>query len=131
VHTDAVAGASVIASKWDTHTMGCVHSNVSRTILTADSHPAYNTQSAQQKRTFRSILMKSQPFAYAGDVTLTAVGSGTGELYVSVDRLYGNKVNEYTMLSVQAGFPANPPADTIKNPGTLAERPDRRDILLK
>ena len=72
--------------------------------------------------------MKSQPFAYAGDVTLTAVDSGTGEFYVSVDRLYGNEVNEYTMLSVQARFPANPPAEIIKNPGPLAERPDRLPI---
>jgi hypothetical protein len=66
--------------------------------------------------------MKPQPFAYASDVTLTAVDSGTGEFYVSVDRLYGNEVNKYTMLSVQARFPANPPAETIKSPGPLAER---------
>ena len=108
--------------------MGYIQSNVAHTILTADSHLAYNPQSAQQKRTFRSIIMKSQQFAYAGDVTLTAVDSGTGEFYVSVDRLYGNEVNEYTMLSVQARFPANPPAETIKNPGLLAERPDRLQI---
>ena len=43
-------------------------------------------------------------------VTLTAVDSGTGEFYVSVDRLYCNKVNEYTMLRVQARFPTNPRA---------------------
>ena len=104
VHTDVVAGASVIASKWDANTMGCVQSNVAHSILTAESHPAYDTSSAQQKRIFRSILMKLQPFAYAGDVTLTAVDSGTGKFYVSVDRLFGNEVNEYTMLSVQARF---------------------------
>ena len=34
VNTDVVAGASVIASKWDANTMGCVQSNVARTILT-------------------------------------------------------------------------------------------------
>ena len=45
---------------------------------------------------------------------------------MSVDRLpqYGNKVNAYTMLSVHCGrpsrFPANLPAETIKNPGPLA-----------
>ncbi len=32
------------------------------------------------------------------------------------------------MLSVQARFPANQQAETIKNPGPLAERPDRLPI---
>jgi hypothetical protein len=41
VHTDVVAGASVVSSKWDTNTMGCIQSNVARTTLTADSHPAW------------------------------------------------------------------------------------------
>ena len=118
-HTDVVAGASVIASKWDAHTMGCVQSNVARTILTADSHPAYNPQSAQQKSTFRSILMKSQQC----DVTLTTVDPGTGEFYVYVDRLYGSEVNEYTMLSLQARFPANLPAERIKNPAPWQSAP--------
>ena len=45
-----------------------------------------------------------------------AHGSGLKH-YVSVDRLCGNEVNEYTMLSMQARFPTNPPAETIKNPG--------------
>ena len=65
--------------------MGCVQSNVARTILTADNHPAYNMQSAQQKHVFRSILMKSQLFAYTSNVTLTAVDLGTGEFYISID----------------------------------------------
>lgn len=61
----------------------------------------------------RSILMPGQPFAFAGDTTLTSVMGGKGEHYVSVDRLYGNQVNEFTMVNVNKEFPAHPPADTI------------------
>ncbi len=39
-----------------------------------------------------------------------------------MDRLYGNEVNEYTMVNVCARFPANPPADTIKIGGQLVEQ---------
>ena len=82
MRTNVVAGASVMASKWGANTMGCMQSDVAHSILTAESHPAYDTSSAQQKHTFRSILMKLQPFVYAGDVTLSAVDSGTGEFCV-------------------------------------------------
>ena len=46
VHKDSVAGASLIPCKWGANIMGCVQSNVAHIILMADSHPAYNMQSA-------------------------------------------------------------------------------------
>ena len=62
-------------------------------------------------------------------MTLTALSSGDGEEHwVSVDRLYGNEVNEYTMVNVRAKFPANPPADTIKIGGQMMEPTDRLPI---
>jgi hypothetical protein len=53
-----------------------------------------------------------QPFSYAGDTTLTAVQNGDGDYYVKVDRLYGNEVNDFTMVNIRKNFPASPPAET-------------------
>lgn len=128
ISNDVVARASVVSSKWDANTMGCIQSSLATTIVASDAHPTYPNPTANEKRTFRSILMKEQPFAYAGDITLTAVTSGTGEYFVSVDRLFGNEINEYTMVNVRAKFPANPPADTIKIEGQLTEIVDRLPI---
>ncbi len=47
---------------------------------------------------------------------------------MSVDRLYGNEINEYTMVNVRSKFPANPPADTIKIGGELLEQVDKLPI---
>ena len=55
-----------------------------------------------------------QAFSFAGDTTLTAVRDNIRNYFVKVDRLYGNEVNEFTMVNVKKGFPANPPADTPK-----------------
>jgi hypothetical protein len=102
--------------------MGCVQSSTATTMVAANGHPSYRHLAQPKSRGFRSILMKGQPFAYAGDVTLTAVEASNGEYFVSVDRLFGNEVNEYTMLNVRAKFPAHPPADTIKIQGQLIEQ---------
>jgi hypothetical protein len=114
-------GSAVVSSKWDPQTMGCVQSSTATTIVASKDHPAYHLEQPKS-RGFRSILMKGQPFAYAGDVTLTAIEAGNGEYFVSVDRLFGNEINEYTMVNIRAKFPANPPADTIKIQGQLFEQ---------
>lgn len=124
---DVIAGASVVSKRWDPGTMGCVQSSMASTAVRTDKLAATYAQSPRT-RAFRSILMVGQPFAYAGDVTLTAVQSGDGEYFVSVDRLYGNEINEYTMVNVLARFPANPPPDTIKIGGKLQERVDKLPI---
>jgi hypothetical protein len=60
------------------------------------------------------LTVAGQPFSFAGDTTLTAVRDNSGKYFVKVDRLYGNEVNEFTMVNVKKGFPADPPADTPK-----------------
>jgi hypothetical protein len=41
---------------------------MARSMVKAEEHPTYTSTSSgsNRKRTFRSILMKGQPFAYAG-----------------------------------------------------------------
>lgn len=124
---DVIAGASIVSSLWDAARTGCVQSSMGSTLVKSSALPTYAAQTPKS-RGFRSILMVGQPFAYAGDVTLTAVQSGDGEYFVSVDRLYGNEVNEYTMVNVLSRFPANPPPDTIKLGGRMQERVDKLPI---
>ena len=127
MENNVIQGSSVVS--WDARTMTCVQSGSANTMVDSSLHPSYNTSATiLQARNFWSILMKEQPFAYAGDVTLTAEHSANGEYWVSVDRLFGNEVNEYTMVNVRAKFPANPPADTIKIGGQLYEQVDRLPI---
>ena len=118
--SDLMRGSSVAAWTWEPNANGCVQSSTASTIVRRDLHPVYKTE--QNARAFRSILMQGQPFAYAGDVTLTAVQSNNGEHFVAVDRLYGNEVNEYTMVKVRTNFPANPPADTVRKTQELVEQ---------
>lgn len=97
---DAIPGASVASWTWDSSANGCIQSGSATTIVRADVLPRYSSSSVDQKRYFRSILLQGQPFAYAGDVTLTALKTGDGQYWVAVDRLYGNEINEYTMVKV-------------------------------
>jgi hypothetical protein len=105
LHGD-VLGGIVLTKKWDARTGGCVESSGSVSIVGTDVHTGYTD------RAFTSILGPGQPFSFAGDTTLTAVRDNAGNYFVKVDRLYGNEVNEFTMVNVKKGFPANPPADT-------------------
>ena len=92
---DVIRSGAVVSWTWESNTMGCVQSNTASTAVKKDVHPTYSSE-----RNFRSIRMQGQPFAYAGDVTLTSTQSSTGEYFVTVERLYGNEVNEYTMVHV-------------------------------
>lgn len=98
-------GSSVLVKKWDP-VRGCVEAPLSSSAVGVDIHLGY------KDNRFRSILMPGQAFAFAGDTTLTPVLSHDGKYSVKVDRLYGNEVNEFTMVNVLKEFPANPPADT-------------------
>jgi hypothetical protein len=69
-------------------------------------------QSKYNDNRFRSILLPDQPFAVAGDTSLTSVIMPNGRYVVRVDRLFGNSDNEYTMINVVRDFPALPPAAT-------------------
>jgi hypothetical protein len=121
-------GGMVLTKKWDP-TQGCVQSSGSVSILGTDVHAGY------QNNAYRAILSPGIPFSFfdghraptdhwdmctgqlfsfAGDTTLTAVRDNNGNYFVKVDRLYGNEVNEFTMVNVKKGFPAHPPAETPK-----------------
>ena len=101
----AMKGASVVVMKWDSFTGGCVQASQARTLMGKEVY-----QTASKKNVYRSILLPGQPFAYAGDVTLTAVQLNDGKYAVAVDRLYGSEANEFSMINVLREFPAHPPA---------------------
>ena len=97
-------------------TKGCQATSQVRSIVGVQAHPGYTFPelgSKTQTRRFPSLLMPGQPFAFAGDTTLTAVKDGQGRYFVAIDRLYGNEANDFTMVNVQSQFPAHNPADTI------------------
>lgn len=106
-----ISGASVVVKKWDASKGACVQASMTRSMVGKD---ILSSLVPSRTNTFRSILLQKQPFAYAGDVTLSAVQMNNGEYGVAVDRLYGSEDNEYTMTNVLKNFPANPPADTPK-----------------
>ena len=107
-------GGGVRTANWDP-ALGCVQSKRAYSNMGVDVHDAY------KNNRYPSLLMPGQPFAYAGDTTLTSVRDSDGRYYVSVDRLFGNENNEFTMINVQKRFPANPPADTIAQLSEIIE----------
>lgn len=118
---DALSQGSVKTLQWDPE-RGCVESLSVQSNMGLDLHDGYTNNR------FRSILMPGQAFAYAGDTVLTAVVDSTGQHFVSVDRLFGNEANEFTMVNVLSEFPASPPADTIKIEGLRRPPTDRLPI---
>jgi hypothetical protein len=76
--------------------------------MDTDLHQSYAPEADNM---YRALLMPEQPFSFANDVTLTGVRDPAGNYFVRVDRLYGNEVNEFTMVNVQKSFPATAPPD--------------------
>jgi hypothetical protein len=74
------------------------------------TNDAYSARSVSDN-TYRALLLPSQPFSFANDVTLTGVRDSMGNYFVSISRLFGNENNEFTMVNVQKSFPATAPAD--------------------
>ena len=82
----------------------CVYaSNIFSRMLKSDS-PSYAA--------YRSILLEDQPFAFAGDLVLTAVNTVGTTWGVHVQRVYGNQANEFTMVDVNKFIPALQPCAT-------------------
>jgi hypothetical protein len=106
-----IGNGAVLIRKWD-RTAGCVQSDSSVSIISSELHLSYG---ATADRTYRALLLPTQPFSFAGDVTLTSYRDPTGKYFVKIDRLYGNEVNEFTMVNVQKAFPAQAPADVPRN----------------
>lgn len=64
----------------------CVYSGATLSRLTKTTVPAYSV--------YRSVDLANQPFAFAGDLVLTAVQTSTANTWgVKVSRLWGNQVN--------------------------------------
>lgn len=78
----ALTGSSVVAMKWNSFSGGCVQASMARTLMGKEIY-----QAVSKKNVYRSILLPEQPFAYAGDVTLTAVKLNNGKYAVSVTGL--------------------------------------------
>lgn len=115
--------SAVVVQKWDAASGGCVQASSAWSRV---GNQVYQTVS--KKNVQRSILMPGQPFAYSGDVTLTAVQLNSGEYVVAVDRLYGSEANEFSMVNVLQEFPANPPADTPRMGSEIKYQLDRLPI---
>ena len=109
--------------QWD-DIAGCIQSDTAQSIIGINLHPMYNNT----KSAVRSILMQEQPFAMTGDTTLTGVRDGSGNYFVQVDRLYGNEVNDFTMVNVLKEFPAHPPVKTQEMGGKAQVRVDKLPI---
>ncbi|NDC90165.1 MAG: hypothetical protein EB075_15425 [Bacteroidetes bacterium] len=102
-----IFGGSVRTANWDPN-LGCSISTKTQSLVGLNVHAGYNNPN----NNVRSIRMPGQPFAFAGDTTLTPIRDGQGNHFVAIDRLYGNENNEFTVVNVQKKFPAAPPADT-------------------
>ena len=87
--TDILQG-SVRTVNWDPD-LGCVEAPGTYSVMGNNVHEGYRGDTPQSNR-FRSLLMPGQPFAFAGDTTLTAVKNHDGTWWVKMDRLYGNEV---------------------------------------
>lgn len=90
-------GGEVRLSSWDPD-LGCVQSSGARSTVSVGSMPGYSASpSGGESARHRSVLLPGQPFAFAGDTTLTGrVDPATGEHYVRVDRLFGNEARNPT-----------------------------------
>lgn len=80
-----ILGGTVANTAWDPD-LGCTSSQKARSSVSKDLLEGY------RDKKFRSILMPGQPFAFAGDTTLTSRRDSEGNYFVVVDRLYGNEV---------------------------------------
>jgi hypothetical protein len=92
-----------------------IHPVRSEHCWATDSHSHLLVGQPSQKRqnhNIRACHLLTPPVENAGDTTLTGIQDNAGNYFVKVDRLYGNEVNEFTMVNVHKAFPANPPADT-------------------
>lgn len=92
----------VVNRKWDAD-LGCTVVADGLSVIPQKSYARPSSLS------FASVAGVNQPFSFAGDTTLTAVRSGSGEWSIRVERLYGSEKNEFTMTAVRKYFPAMSP----------------------
>ena len=87
---------------------------------TISLHPRPVTYAA-----YDSITLDTQPFAFMGDLALTAKRglpdptTGVQGWYIEVQRLFGNQQNEYTLIPLGQELPASPPCTTPSDCGNV------------
>ena len=64
---------------------------------------------------YRYELLAGQPFAFAGDLVLTAVNTVADVWGIDVQRIWGNQANEFTLVHVNKFIPALPPCATPRD----------------
>ena len=107
--TDRLRQNSGVKSTWmdaevQLNSSRCVYaSNTFSRLLKSDA-PAYAA--------YRSVLLADQPFAFAGDLVLTAVNTVGTTWGIHVQRIYGNQANEFTLVDVNKFIPAVRPCET-------------------
>ena len=82
----------------------CVYSGSTLSRMQRTVVPGYDVH--------RSVDLSSQPFAFAGDLVLTAVQYSTETWGIDVSRIWGNQANEFTIIPVNKFIPALPPCKT-------------------
>lgn len=82
----------------------CQYSPGTLSRLVRDTVPTYSV--------YRSVERPGQPFAFAGDLILTAVNTVGDTWGVDVQRIWGDQGNEFTVVHVNKFIPALPPCKT-------------------
>lgn len=108
VASDPLSG-TVVAEKWDPD-LGCIPASGTRSTVASAVLPGYTPETSAM---FRSLLLPGQPFAFAGDVTLTPRQDSAGNYFVSVERLYGNEVRLRRVQGTVVGPPGLPPLGSV------------------
>ena len=89
-----------VAAEVQLNSTHCVYAPNIFSRMLRNSTPAYAE--------YRSVLMAGQPFAFAGDLILTAVNTVGDTWGVDVQRIWGNQANEFTVVHVNKFIPALP-----------------------
>ena len=82
----------------------CVYAPNTFSRMLRSATPAYTE--------YRSVALSGQPFAFAGDLILTAVNTVGDTWGIDVQRIWGNQANEFTVVHVNKFIPALPPCLT-------------------
>jgi hypothetical protein len=89
-----------------------VQLNGSRCVYAPNTFSRMLKSDASAYSAYRSVLLEDQPFAFAGDLVLTAVNTVGTTWGIHVQRIYGNQANEFTLVDVNKFIPALPPCET-------------------
>ena len=107
--TDKLRQNSGVKSTWmDTE----VQLNSTRCVYAPNVFSRMLKSSVDSYAAYRSVILAEQPFAFAGDLVLTAVNTVGTTWGIHVQRIFGNQANEFTLVDVNKFIPALRPCDT-------------------